>query len=111
MHSVTNYSTKTAILTLEHNHPPRNELKALVDIELVLGSIKSQESRIGEWVNVIGYIGATTQSTSAQSNGVKTEVPVQALLLWSTGPLKLDRYEESLEKQKDNVLMAGSGVH
>lgn len=110
MHSITNYSTKTAILSLEHNHPAGNELKALVDIELVLGSIKSHETRIGEWVNVMGYVRATEQKTSVQFKGDKLEVPVQALLLWSTGPFKLDVYEKSLERQKADDVMASKPV-
>jgi hypothetical protein len=95
-----NYSTKTAILTLEHNHPPGNDLKAFVNIGLVLGGIKSHETRIGEWVNVMGYIEPRKQSRAAQSNGVKSGVSVQAILLWSAGPLKLDLYEVSLERRK-----------
>jgi hypothetical protein len=110
IYSVTNYSQKTAILTLEHNYPPGNELKALVDIELVLGSIKSHESRIGEWVNVMGYIGATKQSSSVQPNGVKIDIPVQALLIWSAGPLKLDQYQESLEQQKADATMVARQI-
>lgn len=109
-YSVTNYSTKTAVLTLEHNHPPGNGLKALVDIELLLGSIKSHESRIGEWVNVMGYISAPKQNQSVQPNGVKMEVLVQAIVLWSAGPLKLDRYEEGLDQLKGDKLMALNNV-
>jgi hypothetical protein len=88
------------VLLLEHNHPPGNGLKALVDINLVLGSIKSHESRIGEWINVIGYIAAPKQSQSLRSDEGKKNVAVQAVVLWSAGPLKLDRYEENLEQLK-----------
>jgi hypothetical protein len=93
-------------LTLEHRHPPGNELKALVDIELVLGSIKSYETRIGEWVNVMGYIGASKQAPSSYPNRIQSEVRIQAILLWSAGPLKVDRYEDSLEQRKADGLIA-----
>lgn len=93
-------------MTLEHNHPPGNKLKALVDIELLLSSCKSHETQIGEWVNVIGYVVATKQIRLPHSNAVKCEVQVQAILLWSTGPLKLDRYEESLEQRKAEETIA-----
>lgn len=110
MTSVTNYSPKTAILSLKHNHPVGNQSKALVDIELVLGSIKSYETRIGEWVNVMGYVGAIEQKISSQFKGDKLEVPVQAILLWSAGPLKLDTYEESLDGQKADEMLALKAV-
>jgi hypothetical protein len=95
-------------LTLEHNHPPENKLKALVDIELVLRSIKSYETRIGEWVNVVGYVVAPKLEPSSRPNGVQSEVRIQAILLWSAGPLKIDRYEESLEQRKADGLMASN---
>lgn len=99
--SVTSYSSKTAVLTLEHNYPQGNGLKALVDIELVLGTIQSYESRVGEWVNVMGYVGAPKQTPSIRSTGDEIEVSIQAILLWSAGPLKLDRYEEQLDRRKE----------
>lgn len=83
-------------------------MKALVDIELVLGSIKSYETRIGEWVNVMGYVETPKQGPSNRPNGVQLEVRIQAILLWSAGPLKLDRYEESLERQKADGLIASN---
>jgi hypothetical protein len=94
-------------LTLEHNHPPANGLKAMVDIELVLGSIKSHESRIGEWVHVIGYVAAAKQPALV-SNGATTEVQIQAILLWAAGPVKLDRYEELHDKLKAEALVVAN---
>jgi hypothetical protein len=98
--SVTNYSTKTAILTLEHNHPPGNKLKALVDITLLVNTLKSSETRIGEWVNVIGYTQVPQQRRANYTNSDELHVQVQAIVLWPSGPLKLDGYERSLDQQK-----------
>jgi hypothetical protein len=81
-------------------------MKALVDIELVLESIKSFETRIGEWVNVMGYVGASKQVPSNLLNEVQSEVRIQAILLWSAGPVKIDRYEDSLEQRKADGLNA-----
>ena len=100
MDSVTGYSTKTATLTLEHNHPPGYALKALVDVNLLLNTLKSSDTSIGEWVNVIGYVASPRPSNSVQKN-----VPVQALVLWSSGPLKLDRYEKSMVDRKSYLDM------
>jgi Telomere capping, CST complex subunit len=93
--SVTNYSTKTALLTLEHNYPPGTSLKALVDVSLILNSLKSFETRIGEWVNVLGYVERAKKQHASSSDG--GHVKVQALVLWSSGPLNLQAYEESLD--------------
>ncbi|KAH7356604.1 CST complex subunit Ten1 [Rhexocercosporidium sp. MPI-PUGE-AT-0058] len=94
---VTNYSTKTAILTLEHNLPPGNLLKALVDVNLLITTLNSNETQIGEWVNVMGYI--TGGEKWKIIGGEKVEVGVQALVLWSAGPFDLARYERSLDQK------------
>ena len=100
MHSITGYSTKSAILTLEHNFPPGNAIKALVDVELLLSTLKSNETQLGEWVNVIGYVRSQQQYRLRNfSDIVILHISVQAIVLWSSGPLKLDEYERSLEQQ------------
>jgi hypothetical protein len=96
-HSVTNYSTKAAILTLEHNHPVGNTLKALVDVNLQVDTMKSNEARIGEWLNVMGYVKPESTSTGAKEN--QSAVNIQAIFLWSAGPLNLKGYERSLDQQ------------
>ena len=97
MNSVTNYSTKTATLTLEHNHPPGNAFKAQVDVKLLITTLKSNETHIGEWVNVMGYI---TGGQKEKVNGEeKIQISVQALVLWSTGPFSLVGYEKSFDEK------------
>ncbi|PVH76211.1 hypothetical protein DL98DRAFT_296358 [Cadophora sp. DSE1049] len=92
---VTGYSTKTATLTLEHNHPPGNALKAQVDVNLLITTLKSNETQIGEWVNVMGYnTGGQKQKVNGEE---KVEIGVQALVLWSAGPFNLAGYEKSLD--------------
>ncbi|KAH7407791.1 CST complex subunit Ten1 [Cadophora sp. MPI-SDFR-AT-0126] len=94
---VTGYSTKIATLTVEHNHPPGNALKAQVDVNLLITTLKSNETQIGEWVNVMGYI---TSSQKQKVNGEdKVEIGVQALVLWSAGPFNLAGYENSLDEK------------
>ncbi|TVY83216.1 hypothetical protein LSUE1_G005011 [Lachnellula suecica] len=99
---VKNYVTKTGILTLEHNHPQGQPLKALVNIDLILSTIKSHETRVGEWVNVMGYIHADSQSNSKHPGANDSVVQVQALVLWSSGPFDLQAYERSLDEQNSN---------
>ena len=96
IYSVTRYSTKTALLTLEHNYPPGNTLKALVDVNLLVNTMKSNETQIGEWVNVMGYIQTPLSSNSVAASEA---VNIQAIVLWSTGPLNLQGYEQSLAQK------------
>lgn len=95
---ITNYSTKTAILTLEHNHPRSSSLKALVDVKLLLGTLKSDETQIGQWVNVIGYVVSPVRTKMKEAIS-ESNVTVQAIVLWPSGPLKLDSYERCLDQQ------------
>ena len=95
--SVTDYSPKSALLTLEHNHPPGNILKVHVDVKLLLNSLKSHQTQIGEWLNVMGYIERRKkQSTPKTDEG---DIHVQALVLWSSGPFNLEGYEKSLGRK------------
>jgi hypothetical protein len=63
----------------------------------LISTLKPDDTRIGEWVNVIGYIQAPRQNLASHVN-LRTQV--QAIVLWSSGPLKLDGYEKSLDQQK-----------
>lgn len=96
---VTNYSTKTAILTLEHNHPPGNLLQAHVDVNLLVTTMKSHETWIGEWVNVIGYV--TAQQKRTQYGQEKPFVDIQAILLWSSASFNLQAYEKTLDHKNN----------
>lgn len=83
---------------MEHNYPPGNAVKAMVDIRLLLNTLKSNETQIGEWVNIIGYIEAGQPIKRGELE--QLSVNVQAVVLWSTGPLKLQAYERSFDRQK-----------
>ncbi|KAH6697214.1 CST complex subunit Ten1 [Plectosphaerella plurivora] len=91
---VQNYSTATACLTLTHGFPEGTEARALVDVTLLLENLTAEHTRVGEWVNITGYI------SSPKSPLTDGHVPIQALLLWSAGPLDLQRYERSLVAMK-----------
>jgi hypothetical protein len=69
-------------------------------VSLLASTLKSDETQIGEWVNVIGYIQAPRQKLGEHSNAIQLRTDIQAIVLWSAGPLKLDGYEKSLEQQK-----------
>ncbi|KAF8862445.1 hypothetical protein BDZ45DRAFT_671185 [Acephala macrosclerotiorum] len=98
---VTNYSTKTAILTLEHNHPPENLLQAQVDVNLLVTTMKSHETQIGEWVNVMGYVAPLQSKSKIQADQERPTVNIQAIVLWSSASFNLQAYEKSLDCRSD----------
>lgn len=67
----------------------------------MLERLTAEQMSVGAWVNVMGYVtGGTVGATAAP------DVHVQALLLWSTGPLDLQAYERQLEA----MLSIGTGT-
>lgn len=99
MFSVTSYSIETAQLTLHHHFPKRSSTKALVDVRLLLEKLTAEQTSVGEWVNVIGYISSAPPVLTKKSSKKGSEasaVHVQALMLWSAGPLSISRYETCL---------------
>jgi hypothetical protein len=93
------YSTATGYLELCHLQPPKSQVTASVDIRLALELVNPELTRVGEWVNVLGYKTTRQQLGPAERHAGpadRTIVEVQALRLWSTGPLDLARYERQL---------------
>jgi hypothetical protein len=88
---------KTGHLILEHDYPQGNRLKAAVDIGLLLDTLKSNETCIGEWISIIGYVKLQQNTNFIKGDFQCTEV--QALVLWSSGPFNLQGYERSLQQQ------------
>lgn len=95
--SVTSYSTASAELTLHHNFPKTSEVKAVTDVRLLLAKLNAEQTAIGQWVNIIGYISASplgppTKSLK-QAKAGESAAYIQALMLWTAGPLDVCRYE------------------
>lgn len=97
--SVSSYSIATATLTLVLPRPDdRSPVRALVNVDLVLARLGSEQTRVGEWVNVLGYITSAPSVGSKHADGPKSPtVSIQALLLWSAGPVDVQRYEASVQ--------------
>ncbi|KAL2016228.1 hypothetical protein VTK56DRAFT_4059 [Thermocarpiscus australiensis] len=96
---VTSYSPASGVLTLEHRLPEDAcSVLALVDVNLVLESLGSEQTRFGEWVNVIGYVTGIAPTTEIRDSlRGNPRVHVQALLLWSAGPLDVQKYQASVK--------------
>ncbi|KAJ3526279.1 hypothetical protein NM208_g11269 [Fusarium decemcellulare] len=98
---VTSYSTSSACLSLGHLYPKDSNVTALVDVSLLLETLTSEQTRVGEYVNVIGYITAKKRLRDMKPPCRETvQVAVQALVLWSTGPMNLQEYEKVLDPHK-----------
>lgn len=98
-HSVTSYATASGELTLQHLFPKSTEVQALVDVRLLLEKLTAEQTSVGEWVNIIGYINsppsASVNVSTKRKRGLSA-VHVQALMLWSAGELDIGRYEACL---------------
>lgn len=89
------------MLTLQHQYQPSttdassaSSVRARVNVDLVLERLTAEQMTVGAWVNVMGYV--TGVHTKARGSRSSTSVDVQALLLWSTGPLDVQAYERQL---------------
>ena len=94
--SVISYASASASLQLGHAFPKGTDISVLVDVEMLLPTLNSEATRVGEWVNVIGYVKPRPKASSKSRSTEKPMVLVQALMIWPTGPLDVQRYERSL---------------
>ncbi|KAI0813392.1 CST complex subunit Ten1 [Xylaria sp. FL0064] len=98
---VTGYSTHSARLTLKHHCPKENDdVEALVDINLLLETLKSEQTDAGQWVHVIGYITFVNPGSSRSKSVPR--IGVQALILWIAQDLDLKAYENSMLADADH---------
>lgn len=89
----------SGILKIEHCSSPNANVSASVDVHLVLEKLGSEQTRIGEWVNVIGYVSSIANAPSrGGSNAKASTVHIQALLLWSAGPVDIQQYQLSVQE-------------
>ncbi|KAK7415904.1 hypothetical protein QQZ08_012199 [Neonectria magnoliae] len=96
--SVTFYSTVSGYLSLGHLYPRGTNVTVVVDVNLILESLTSEKTRIGEHVNVIGYITSKRPPHGQDTpHREAPQVSVQAVMLWSTGPMDIHTYERSFD--------------
>ena len=85
------------MLTVEHKYPPGSDHQALVDVRLLLENLESTDTRIGEWVNIIGYVATASPSSNDGIVSLKNATCVQAIVFWSAGSINLEEYEKGLK--------------
>ena len=117
---VTRYSISTGVLELQHvsQHSPARTIIALVDVNVILESLKREDTEVGAWVNVVGYVeevlkDGKRQQGQEQGKAIPTKkngdcaregprammVRVHAVMLWSAGAVKIGEYEKVLEER------------
>lgn len=74
-----------------------------VDVRLLLETLRREETAVGEWVNVVGYVLGREDEAHAVKSVVEAVVVVrlQAVLLWSAGPVRLEEYERAVRERED----------
>lgn len=90
-------------MALQHDFPKDSPdyVEALVDVDLLLSSLKSTDTQYGEWVHVIGYVKDELPTGSQKGSCATSQlVFIQALVLWSAGPFDLDKYESNMTRQR-----------
>ncbi|EQL02382.1 hypothetical protein G6O67_004361 [Ophiocordyceps sinensis] len=91
---VTSYSMASASLMLGHLYPKGTNVDVSVNLELVLDKLPPGLTCVGEWVNVIGYVLSKPRSSRDRN---EPSARVQALVIWPTGPMDIQRYERSFD--------------
>ena len=101
LYSVIRYVTSTGMLHLQHarsssplNDEKLTEVIAIVDISLLLSTLKTTDLQCGEWLNVIGYVGR--RLVDEKGKEPKNTIRVQAVMAWSAGAIDLGAYEKAL---------------
>lgn len=90
------YNTKTGEVPLQHKSQDCRDKTALVDVNLLLETLSTSLMRIGEWVNVVGYVTKQESKLCHDGKNVGRFTSVQAIIYWSAGAIKIDEYEEAV---------------
>ncbi|KAI0179342.1 CST complex subunit Ten1 [Hypoxylon sp. FL1284] len=99
---VTGYSTHSATLALRHEYPEGAHVSARVDVKLLLEKLNAEQTDIGQWVHVIGYVTSIQQTLAkATTASCTANVGVQALVLWIAEDLDVASYEQSFVSKAD----------
>lgn len=96
--SVISYNTGLGSYILGHRYPEGSDFTVTVDANLLKETLREQTTRVGEWLNVIGYITSCITTRGNEQDGVSnSQASVQALVIWPTGPLDVKQYEASFD--------------
>ena len=110
------YTLSTGVLELQHAYYPSPKMPtvALVDVNVILEGLRREDTLVGAWINVVGYVeevlkegksrqgqgktGAVGEKEAEGQEGSRARrVRVQAVMLWNAGGVKIGEYERTLE--------------
>ncbi|KAL8847295.1 MAG: hypothetical protein Q9221_007671 [Calogaya cf. arnoldii] len=117
---VSQYDSTIGTLCLEHAYPASYaNVMAAVDVNLLLETLKCTDTRVGEWVNVMGYVQGAEEYKAGKNQEDKAGnkdkgfrrgggkeasegkvVKLQAVMLWSAEGVKVWEYEKALEMRR-----------
>ncbi|KAK6951389.1 hypothetical protein Daesc_007924 [Daldinia eschscholtzii] len=92
----------SATLTLQHEYPKGTKARVSADVTLLLQNLNSEQTDIGQWVHIIGYITSIDNKFAKSTVGSNTEnIGVQALVLWTARDLDISSYENTLNSEME----------
>ena len=68
----------------------------MVDVKLLLETLRSSDTCVGEWVNVMGYITQRESKPTTSGGQIIHAAAVQAIVFWSAGSVRIEEYESAL---------------
>ena len=76
-----------------------------MDVKILLETLKTTDTQIGEWVNVMGYVEGHDKGSKPGKERVGRRMDVgfakvQAIMLWSAGSVNLGEYEQAVSERK-----------
>ena len=102
------YDVSAGNLVLEHAYPSDlvKRPQVTVDVRLIVESLKPHLLQVGSWLNVIGYTRKFELTRKRKGDDRDNPMPaskvhLQAVLLWSAGPIRLAEYEHVLSRQQE----------
>ena len=104
---VTHNPLSSTTLSLQHAHGTSKDgnVTALVNVDLLLEGLKREDTEVGAWVNIIGYVedvvgqGNKDSNPNGREEGGDVRVNVKAVMLWNAGGVRIEQYEKVLQER------------
>ena len=99
---VNSYNSQKGILELTHAYPSSIDgpiIRAIVDVNVILETMRRDDLEAGAWVNVLGYV----QGRKKNAGDGAVSVNVQAIMIWGAGSVELGKYETAVSERLSAV--------
>ncbi|KAJ9611400.1 hypothetical protein H2200_004584 [Cladophialophora chaetospira] len=103
---IVDYDIAKGQILLEHAYPKDAPTvpSLWVDVSLVVENTKSTTLSHGTWLNVVGYVRGNRRQTGRKSGSHLQKgpqaAPLQAVLIWDAGAVRVGEYEYTLEEER-----------